>query len=791
MTTRGFPSIRVLLIGVALGASLLAIGPCPVRGVSAQAPEDSSVPGDGEVIGVASDALDCLAIGRGVLGEASGIARVTWQGQVERARLIVRVSGAEAAHTIRVNGRPAARVPVHPDGQTCGDGEIFYLDIPSEVVVQGDNVIEITDDGLAGDSWSAADVRLEVLGHIRIDIRPGAEQTEPTGVSAIEATNLTIEFASSYDGTTQQARAQIPGGGGSGSRPLLVFVHARNGDMYDGEEEFGAAVDGRGWLMVSPQLHGSWPDPPSPPGKYAYASLESQYDAVDAARYMVENYNVKTDQIYIAGYSMGGQGTVVTAAKFPHLFAAVFSNKGPTDMVEWYDEQVEYYTQHGDGENQVQVVAMREECHIGGFPKYPVQNPFCYQRRSGIQFANNYVHMPIWMTHSISDALVPIHHSRDLRDAINSSGPDQPAGLFEDAVVGPTCPPHHHCYEPDPVDVLDFLEPFTLDNNPTHIRITTDESKSYYWMNLAQTGDDHWSHIEAATYPISATVTAIVTDTEVLALGFNLSSTPTAGVVEQPGIGLPATAYLVKGGGNNFLQEYTSGYLTATLASTGPSTLTISAVAAEVWADPPIVQPAQPARSTITVSARDHLENPVPDGTTIELSTTEGIFPGGGSTYAAATLGGQAAAILSLGPAAKVAEVTARLGSVSGMTSVYVRNIALLASADPAVIENGQTVTYTYRITNTGGITLTGVTLVDDNGTPGSAADDLTVCQNITLTAGASTSCSRTARLFRTATSTAVVTGQDPLGDDVADSDSVTVELESYMIYLPVLVKNG
>jgi hypothetical protein len=125
------------------------------------------------------------------------------------------------------------------------------------------------------------------------------------------------------------------------------------------------------------------------------------------------------------------------------------------------------------------------------------------------------------------------------------------------------------------------------------------------------------------------------------------------------------------------------------------------------------------------------------------------------------------------------------------MTSVYVRNIALLASADPAVIENGQTVTYTYRITNTGGITLTGVTLVDDNGTPGSAADDLTVCQNITLTAGASTSCSRTARLFRTATSTAVVTGQDPLGDDVADSDSVTVELESYMIYLPVLVKNG
>lgn len=289
------------------------------------------------------------------------------------------------------------------------------------------------------------------------------------------------------------------------------------------------------------------------------------------------------------------------------------------------------------------------------------------------------------MTHSVSDTLVPIHHSRDLRDAINSYGPDQSAVLFEDTVVGPTCGEPYHCYKPDPMAVLNFLEPFTLNSNPANINITTDESKSYHWLNVAQTGGDHWSQIEVTYYPVSSTVAATISDTQLLTVAFNLGSTDLGSTsitdkLRQPGMGLPATTYLVKGGGNNDLHDYTSGYLTTTL-DPGQFSLTISAVEIEVSADPSTVtvRAGQIATSTITAVVRDQLDNPIPD-TTIEFSTTEGTFPKGSSSYTTTTMGGQATATLTLDSMANLAEVVASVGSVAGSTSVdilYSANIYL------------------------------------------------------------------------------------------------------------------
>ena len=567
-----------LCLGLALGLGLLILGLHLPDIARASGPEDGSGQENGAVIGLASNALECLAVGNDLPGKASGVVKLTWRGQAERARLVLSVAGTEASHTIKVNGQPVALAPVQPGGQPCSTEEYFYLDISPKVLVQGDNLIEITDGALPGDSWTAANVRLQVFGGFTVSQAGGADSTgqiSTAGVSVTAIDTPIFTFTNSYDGSSQEAIAQIPDGYDDNTpTPLLIAVHARNGTKESGLDWFDDEANSRDWLLASPELHGSWtpPQKPDKPGAFAYASLESQYDVIGTVNYMVQSYNVDPNRIYLAGYSMGGQGGVVTAAKFPHLFAAVFDNKGPTDMAEWYDEQVAYY---GDPDTDV-VRAMREECHIAGVPQTPAENPFCYQRRSGIHFASNYIHVPISMTHSISDALVPIHHSRDLRDAINSYGPDQPALLFEDNTV--TCSPHYHCYEPDPETVLDFLEPFTLNDNPTHISITTDESKSYYWMNLAQTGGDHWSQVEVTYYPISLTVSATISDTHPLTVAFNLGSVPITDIIEQPGMGLPATTYLVEGGGNNYLYNYVSGYLTTTLATTGQFTLTISAV---------------------------------------------------------------------------------------------------------------------------------------------------------------------------------------------------------------------
>jgi hypothetical protein len=785
-----------LCLGLALGLGLLVSVLSLTNIAEASEPEGVPAQETGPIIGLASNPLECLAAGNNPPRQASGVVSLTWSGQAERARLMLSVSGTEAAHTIKVNGQPVASAPIHPDGQACRNGEVFYLDIPPEILVRGDNLIEITNDALPDDSWTATRVRLEVLGHFTVfqtDAHDGAGDAGVAAGTGLAVTG-TVTFTNPYDGSSQEARLLIPDSyTGAPPVPLVIYVHGRSSDMYEGEDTLGEAIGTTGWLMISPELHGSWTGEPQPdpPGKYAYASLESQYDVIGTVNYMLSHYSVITDQIYLVGYSMGGQIATVTAAKFPHVFAAVFDNKGPTDMGQWYYENTSYHQRW-----------MRRECHIDQVEQDPTQNPFCYQRRSGMDFASNYIHVPISITHSISDVLVPIYHSRNLRDAINGYGPDRPVVVVEDSVVGPTCPPDYHCYEPDPMAVLNFLGLFTLNNNPTQVYIATDESKSVYWMNLVQTGADHWSQVEAAYHPVSATVTALISDTQPLTIAFslgttNLRSTSVSEKLKQPGMGLAAMTYLVSGGGNYELEDYTSGYLTASLTTTGQLLLTISAIEAELSAAPAMVSGWQTATSIITTVVKDQLSNPVPDGTTIQFFTSMGAFPNGSSAYTASAMGGQVTTTLTLPPGAGLAEIVASVGSITDSTSVDVIRPAVdvLVTPSQSTVYSGQAVTYTYQIANTGDITLTDVTLVDDNGTPGAGGDDLTVCTDVVLAVGETTSYSRSITLAQTTTRTATVTGQDPLGTNIVDKDSATVVVQPdefpVSIFLPVVIRAG
>jgi hypothetical protein len=531
--------------------------------------------------------------------------------------------------------------------------------------------------------------------------------------------------------------------------------------MFWGEETYASGsapvpLDHKNWIMVSPEMHGSWPDPPDPenPGAYAYISLEAQADIMAAVSYALANYNIDPSRIYLTGYSMGGQGAVVMAAKYPHLFAAMFDNKGPTDMYDWYDDNS---TSHQDW--------MERECHIGGEPKEPAQNPFCYQRRSGLSYAGNLLHIPISITHAITDVLVPITQSYRLRDKVNSLGPDYPLAVYGEPNPvdenNDPCPPAWHCYDPPPMNVLNFLEPFTLNNSPEHINITTDQSKAFYWLNISQTGGDHWSQVEVWVDEANNTVSATVSDTNSLTLGFNLGSTPMTDTIAQPGMGLPATTYLVNGGGVYNLVDYASGYLNTFVSSgTSPYPLTISAIDVSITANPATVSGGQ--STALTVTAQDQLGNPAPDGTLVQLSTTAGVFPNGNNTYSASTTGGQAVVNLTVPQSGSDAQVTAAVGAVSDMTTVTILSNAIYLSIilSSTSVSSGETITYTYTVTNTGQDTLTDISLIDDNGTPGAGGDDY-ACNQGSLAAGASFSCQRNATILETITNTISVTGLD------------------------------
>lgn len=85
------------------------------------------------------------------------------------------------------------------------------------------------------------------------------------------------------------------------------------------------------------------------------------------------------------------------------------------------------------------------------------------------------------------------------------------------------------------------------------------------------------------------------------------------------------------------------------------------------------------------------------------------------------------------------ADLSLDAGLVGGEPEVALEKTAATAQANP-----GEPVTYSYTVTNTGDVTLTDVTVVDDNATPDYGADDFVVGTVASLAAGASTTLTKT-----------------------------------------------
>lgn len=799
--------LTLILILLLLSLSLVtgsstAVLALPPQTESADDRAPGIVPGDPSIVGVSSTAIDCLAAGALAPEQVwiatscppQGTVELNWQGDVEHARLVLSIPdptfAPQAPHTIRVNGQAAAWAPVCSLTQPCIAGEYVYLNVSPEAVRQGSNQIEITADARPDNRWVISNVRLQVYGSVTPVRLPASGEIATSDVTA--ATPFIITFKNALDSTNQQAMAQVPDTyNPSVPAPLVAYAHARSRTMEDGVDYLGAAANAKGWLLVSPQLHGSWPIPPecfdipndcdyddqvlagttagggpARPGAWAHASRESQYDLVGAVKYMVDHYNVKPDQIYLVGGSMGGQATGVTAARFPHLFAAAYDYMGISSLGQWYGELGSTFDRR----------TLEKECHINGVLKAPAANPFCYQQRSSVELARNWIHTPISLTHSIYDEMVPISHSRNLRNAINSFSPDIPVTLYEERASLWKCEAPYHCLSPNPSAVLRYLDGYRLNNNPSQIRIAADESKLYYWMNLVQTGGAHWTYVDVTRDTDSPTVQVTTNDPSAVRVGLNLGTGPRLGeVLMQPGMGFPATTYLRKGANYFDLVDYSVGYLNTQVTTTGPSTFTLSALDVAVTADPAVVPDDQTHTSAITVQVRDSSDqaNPVPNGTPVQLETTEGTFDNGQKTRTLNTVNGQVATTLTVNPSDNLATITATIRLASGTATVDIVKLALGLKLTPAsqVVYANVPFTMNYRVTNEGDATVSAIAVTDDNGIGG----QFPVCQNLTLAPGASTTCQRQISLSSSTTVHAQAAGQSPAGDPVTANDGAAI----------------
>lgn len=291
---------------------------------------------------------------------------------------------------------------------------------------------------------------------------------------------IDFEFESSYDGSQQPAAGFVPDDleQNPAPRPLLVVAHFMGGDRYTAQKQgYYEEAAKRGWLVVSPELHGK----NSKGGKISCASLEAQHDILDSIAYMRKNYPVDTRRIYIAGRSMGGMMTQIMIAKYPDLFAAGVAGQGCSDITRL------------DEFSAAVAKAIPQECG---------DDPFEYQRRSSIYYARNFAYAPLIIWHGTNDGLVDAAQSKRLYDAIVSYQPY--------AIPVFWLPNGSHLEENYmPEWICDQLENYrTSCDWPDmpfrwfpELNLITDESKAFFYLDVKLADENRFGTIKTSLAP--------------------------------------------------------------------------------------------------------------------------------------------------------------------------------------------------------------------------------------------------------------------------------------------------
>lgn len=405
---------------------------------------------------------------------------IPYTGAISEATLLLGSNNVrdKTHHPVRVNGEFVATLPVDYR-QGCNPVVINEYPLTPTLLHPGTNEVVVTQEG-SSDTWHTTYVALRVRGE---DLQ--ASDFVP------------IEFPGGdgvlVDGLVLAPREQ------STPRPLLLLFHGWKGTPYEPYlTDYTTAAVSRDWFVASPRQRGH---NVLGPGGEPLASLLSQHDAIKLIEYMQSHYDIDPDRIYVGGFSMGGMMAGVMAEKYPDIFAAAVTHEAIGSLKDWYYESDEY--------RQSQIIT-----ETGGTP---TQVPFEYKRRSPVEMASNVKNLPIAIVHGISDTVVPPHHAIDFYSAVLASDPIRTELEWYEGDHGDDPAPYGGEW------AARFMEPFTRLDNPASLRIRTDESKPYYWLDIDKQSTNNFTEVTVDVVDAEETIYTVVTDTRPVDLSFDLA----------------------------------------------------------------------------------------------------------------------------------------------------------------------------------------------------------------------------------------------------------------------------
>ena len=213
---------------------------------------------------------------------------------------------------------------------------------------------------------------------------------------------IEIKVKSSIDGTYQP---NLFYAAKEKNRPLIVGLHTWSYDRNNQVPKMLPIAKERDYNLLLPEFRG--PNLRSnPAGIDACGSQKAKQDIMDAVEYVLENYEIDKENIFVVGASGGGTMALLMAAYAPKTFRGVCSFVPIADIGEWYEENpndrdgIEACCAGGEG--------FWEEC----------------RKRSPITYADEIAKATVKIFTGKWDACVPPHHGLDLFAKIFKEHPE-------------------------------------------------------------------------------------------------------------------------------------------------------------------------------------------------------------------------------------------------------------------------------------------------------------------------------------------------------------------------------
>ncbi len=324
----------------------------------------------------------------------------------------------------------------------------------------------------------------------------GLRASPALAAPATTGTSTVVTYTSSIDGHSLRYSEYLPAGySPTVPYPLAVMLPGAGGIIYQYDYDLSAwrpAADAHGYILATVEPR-TLPGYPSSRQTFYIDGplLPGEQDVLDALPVVAARHLIDARRIYLAGYSMGGMGSLKLVTTRPGIFAAAAPGATASDLL----QESSYLT--ASATPNLSTV-------LGGDPGATVLTDTYWLENSPRFLLGNLMHTPVYVVHGISDTLLPndisiapymqSRHIVDTPGFVDSRGRattlDELEALWPgDFVEQHLWPVANHGMAQSfwlPEDVLTFFDHYQLAVSPLAVAFTTydDRHTRAYWLRL-------------------------------------------------------------------------------------------------------------------------------------------------------------------------------------------------------------------------------------------------------------------------------------------------------------------